>query len=73
MLLQLDPPIPLRTTDGRECTAIMVIDYSAEHELLLLVGFQDSRELWILPHTKLRLGDNISLGRMPLDKEKPAG
>jgi hypothetical protein len=62
-MLQLNPPL-LFLHEGRKCTAFMAIDYSQEHELLLLCGFDDTRELWILPHTRLRMQDNISLGRM---------
>lgn len=63
MMLQLNPPIPLRHKDGRRCTALLVLDYSPEHDTLFLVGYDDSRELWWLPHRDLRLDDNLSLGR----------
>lgn len=33
--------------------------------MLFLVGMRDSRELWLLPNSQLRLDDNISLGRPP--------
>jgi hypothetical protein len=65
MMVQLNPPMLFVTDDGRKCTALMALDYSPEHELLFLVGFDDTRELWILPHTRLRMETNISLGRMP--------
>lgn len=75
-LLQLDPPIPLLTREGRKVTAIMAVDYGPEYETLLLCGFDDSRELWWLDHTELRLGNNISLGRSPrgtLPDQRPGG
>ncbi len=64
-LLQLNPPIPLLTDDGRKCTALLVIDYGPEHPTMFLVGMDESRELWVLPQHKLRLQDNVTMGRAP--------
>jgi hypothetical protein len=64
-ILQLDPPLLFVTDQGQAVTAILVMDYGIEYETLFLVGFQESRELWWLPHSRLRMQDNISLGRMP--------
>ncbi len=68
MMLQLDPPLLWRTDDGRKCAALLALDYGPEYETLFLCGFDDSRELWWLPHSRLRLDDNVSLGRMPCAK-----
>ena len=65
MMLQLDPPIPFLTDDGRHCTALLVLDYSPDYDTIFLVGFRDSRELWWVPTSKLRLVDNVTLGRPP--------
>lgn len=65
MLVQLNPPIPFVTVDGEKCLALMVLDYGTEYDTLFLCGMTESRELWWLPNSKLRLGDNISLGRNP--------
>ena len=62
-MIQLNPAIPF-LHEGRHCTAVMALDYSQEHETLFLCGFDDTRELWWIPHSKLRLTDNISLGRL---------
>lgn len=62
-LLQLDPMLPLLTDDGRKATAILVIDYSQEHDLLWVCFMDDTREIWALPNSRVRVGDNISLGR----------
>jgi len=70
-MIQLNPPIPLVTDDGRKCTALMVLDYGPEYQSLMLVGMDDSRELWWIPHTRLRMDTNISLGRMPSPKSTP--
>jgi hypothetical protein len=65
MMMQLQPPIPLVHKDGRRFLALIVIDYSPEHDVLWLGGFEESRELWCLGNAELRLADNLSLGRIP--------
>lgn len=65
MFAQLNPWIPLVTDDGRKGHAIALIDYGQEHDTLFLFGFDDTRELWWLPNSRLRIADNISLGRHP--------
>ena len=65
MMLQLNPPILFRDTNFMLVTAIMAIDYGPDYETLFLCGYQDSRELWWLPHSRLRMDNNISLGRQP--------
>lgn len=65
MLLQLNPPIPFITDDGKKVTALFLLDYSQEHESLFLVAYEDSRELWRVSQKKLRMQDNVSLGRLP--------
>jgi hypothetical protein len=72
MIQQLNPPIPLVTVDGRKCIALMVIDYGPDWDLLWVVGFHDSREIWSVNNSKLRLGDNISFGRMPVKDVDPS-
>jgi hypothetical protein len=64
-LLQLDPPMPFVTDDGKKCTAIMALDYGVDWETIFLCGMDDSRELWWLRQSKLRMVDNITFGRMP--------
>jgi hypothetical protein len=64
-LLQLNPPLLLVTDEGRKCQALLLLDYGPDWPSLFLVGFDDSRELWWLDQRKLRITDNISLGRMP--------
>lgn len=65
MFLQLNPPIPLVTVEGKKCLALVLLDYGTEYESLLLCGMDESRELWWIPHSKLRIGDNISMGLYP--------
>lgn len=64
-MLQLNPPLPLVDDKGRKCTAYLVLDYSQEHDTLFFVGYDDDRTLWWLPNSRLRLSDNISMGRIP--------
>lgn len=63
--LQLNPPLQLRHKDGRKCIALLLIDYGPETDSVLLVGFAESRELWYIRHSDLRLDDNITFGRAP--------
>ena len=64
-MLQLDPPIPLALESGEPVWALAILDYGPDYDSLFLVACQNSRELWWLPNSKLRLGDNVSLGRAP--------
>ncbi len=63
MILQLDPMLPVvHAETGERGFAFALIDYSQEHDLLFVCGFE-SGEIWTLPNTKIRLQQNISLGR----------
>lgn len=70
MLLQLNPPLSFVTASGRACLACLALDYGPEWDTLFLCGFADNRQLWWLPNSELRLPDNISLGRPPLETAK---
>jgi hypothetical protein len=63
MLLQLNPPLPFVTDDGRKVTALLVLDYGPDWDSLFLVAFDDDRTLWWLPNSRLRAVVNVSLGR----------
>jgi hypothetical protein len=65
MMLQLKPPLPIVTVDGKKGQALVILDYGPEMDTLFLIAFDVSRELWWLPNSQLRMQDNISLGRMP--------
>ena len=60
---QLDPPIPLDVVDRGNGTAVAVIDYGAEFDLLWVVGFDDGGEIWCVPNPQVRLQANWSMGR----------
>ena len=63
MLTQLNPPIPLWHTTKGNGYAIAVIDYSQEHHLYWVVGFDDTGEIWTCPNTDVRLQINQTLKR----------
>lgn len=62
MFTQLNPSIPLETSKGRG-SAIGVIDYGPEHNLLWVVAVDDTREVWCVPNAEIRVQANWSLGR----------
>lgn len=63
MMLQLNPPIPMTTEKGKG-HAIMVIDYSQDHDLLWVIALDNSGELWCMPNPKVRACINYSIGRV---------
>jgi hypothetical protein len=63
MMLQLEPPVKLRHKDGRKFTALVLLDYGPDYEMLWIGGFEDSGEIWAVPNRELRLVENVSLGR----------
>jgi hypothetical protein len=62
VLTQLNPPIPLDTSRGPGI-ALAVIDYGMEHNLLWVVGLDESGEMWCVPNSEVRLQPNWSAGR----------
>ena len=64
MMLQLNPQIPVYIPHlNMKGYAFMTIDYSQDHFLHFVVAL-DNREIWIFDNTKIRMQDNISLGRV---------
>ncbi len=61
MILQLNPTIPMSTPKGNGY-AILVIDYSQEHDLLFTVAL-DNGELWTFNNREVRMLTNITMGR----------
>lgn len=61
MMLQLNPTIPVNTPKG-EGYAIVIIDYSQEHNTLFMVML-DNGELWTFPQRDIRACKNISMER----------
>ena len=66
-LLQLDPPIPMRTPKG-EGLATLVIDYGPDYDLLwtvIVTKGEHAGEVWTYPNHQVRGVENVSLGRHP--------
>jgi len=63
MMLQLDPPIPVITPDGK-AMAIGWIDYGPDYDLLWICFNNINGECWTWPNQKIKAQPNISLGRM---------
>lgn len=59
-MLQLDPPLWLRTPIGVGLCHL-VIDYGAEHDLMWVVGDDATGQIWTWPNPKVRLIPNVSL------------
>lgn len=62
MILQLDPQIPLITPNGPG-QAILIIDYSEEHDLKWVVIQDNTGEIWTWPNSQVRGFKNVSMGR----------
>jgi len=62
MILQLNPQIPLITEKG-PAQAIMVLDYSEEHDLMWICILDESGEIWTFPNSKIRGFANYTIGR----------
>lgn len=69
-ILQLNPPIPLDTVKGPGY-AILVIDYSQEHDLIWSVVLNASGEIWCIPNHQVRGPKNWSLGRTSNGLQEP--
>jgi hypothetical protein len=63
MMLQLNPTIPItRNIDNMKGYAIIVIDYSQEHDLLFTCAM-DNGEIWTYSNKDIKIQNNISLNR----------
>jgi len=72
MIYQLKPQIPLVTPKGPG-QAILVIDYSEEHDLKWVVIQDDTGEVWTWNNDRVRGFKNVTMGRTsisPIDNEK---
>lgn len=63
MIIQLNPAIPIWTEERGTGYALGWIDYSQEHEMLWIVAYDDSGEVWQVPNRLVRVQKNYSLGR----------
>ena len=63
MILQLNPSIPVSTPKGNGL-AILIIDYSCEHNLMWTVAIDDTGEVWTFQNYDIRMQKNITMGRL---------
>lgn len=63
MILQLNPTIPLKTPKG-DGYAILLLDYSQEHNLVWVVALDESGEIWSFQNPEVRMIKNITMGRL---------
>ena len=62
MIVQLSPQIPVTTPKGN-AKAILLIDYSEDHNLMWVCIQDDSGEIWTWPNYKIRGIKNVSMDR----------
>ena len=62
MFTQLNPSIPMTTPKGKG-QAFAVIDYSQEHDLIWVVAIDDTREIWCVPNSDVRMQSNWTFNR----------
>lgn len=62
-LLQLNPSIPVITPKGSG-EAIVIIDYSIEHDLMFVVALDNGGEVWTFKNSDIRLHKNATIGRI---------
>jgi hypothetical protein len=60
---QLNPCIPVTVLDKGTGSAIAIIDYGQEHNLIWVVALNGSGEIWCSPNPKVRLQNNWTMGR----------
>jgi hypothetical protein len=60
---QLSTTIPVTVEGKGPGQAFAVIDYGEEHNLIWVVGLDDSGEIWCSPNPKVRLRNNWTMGR----------
>jgi TFIIF-interacting CTD phosphatase-like protein len=69
MILQLEPQIPLITPKGNG-QAVLVIDYSEEHDLKWVVIQDDTGEVWTWKNEQVRGFKNVTMGRIKISPIK---
>lgn len=62
MILQLNPPLPLRTPKG-DGWAHLVIDYGQEHHLIWVVFLNDGGQCWAIANPDVTMDLNWTMGR----------
>lgn len=63
MMIQLNPPIPVWVEGRGTGHAYGWCNFSQEHHLIWLIGFDETGEFWEIPNPKVRLQKNITMDR----------
>lgn len=63
VIKRLNPPIPLDTPKGK-AQALMLIDYSTEHDLYWICAIDATGEIWTFKNPDVRMQKNITMGRL---------
>ena len=64
MIVQLNPPIPMRHIEKGDGYAIAMIDYSQEHDILWVIAIDETGEIWTAMNRNVRMQKNITLNRI---------
>jgi hypothetical protein len=67
MIIQLNPTIPVWVEGKGTGYALALIDYSQEHNLIWVIGFDETGEIWQVANPLVRLQKNYTMGRMPVN------
>lgn len=60
---QLTSPLPVFVIGKGKGTAMAVIDYGPEHNLIWVTAIDDSGEIWCAPNSLVRMQANWTSGR----------
>ena len=66
MIVQLHPSIPVVTPQGN-AQAMMVIDYSPEHDLVWVCFLDSNGQCWSYRNSEIRGRNNITMGRLDVE------
>lgn len=71
MFTQLNPPLPVFVIGRGKGSAIAVIDYGQEHNLIWVTAIDATGEIWCAPNPNVRMQSNWTMGRqvMPQPSE----
>ena len=65
MLMQLNPPLPVKTPKGK-AWAHVLIDYGPEADLIWVCFQDDTGECWSWANKDIRMQENLTLRQMVL-------
>lgn len=60
MIVQLNPYLQVKVVSkaNQEATALFLIDYSPQDDLMFVVSMNETGEIWVVPSYNLRLHNN---------------